>query len=452
MPERVCTNQAYLAGARLGGPTVNESDYVAGNRSRRCTPAAMIALNRRMRVNALAFAAIAVLAWRPATCAAQLLPSGPITSLGGRLTFSADGSISYGSDDPGHFNYSSYDTSLTRQVRVDAVVSFRVTDYLSLLADLRLLGPIGTGTWTFGPYALFARIRPWTGHDLDVQAGLIPPVFGAFSRRAYGTDNPLIGYPLAYQYLTSLRSDVPLTAEALVAMRGVGWTSAYVSGQPGTAGVPLIDGLSYPAGVEVRFGNRPVEVSGAVTTGSLSVPRPTGSHMGSQVSARVAVRPTAGLVLGASISRGHYLYASNVDYGGADTQGAIGFDAEYSMAHWILRAEGLVTRWQLPYLAWPVKGYSTSGPISAFGIDAEARYRIRPGFYAAVRAGRLDFSEVAVTYATAPWDAPVRRVEAGVGYSVARNTTVKAAYQWNWRDTIDYRTEGLALIQLHIGF
>jgi hypothetical protein len=403
-------------------------------------------------VKRLVLAALALCAWQATPCAAQLLPPGPITTMAGRLTFSADGSISYGSDDPGYFNYSSYDTSLTRQIRVDAIVSFRVNDYLALLGDLRLLGPVGAGSWSFGPYALFARVRPWTGRNFDVQAGLIPPVFGAFSRRAYGTDNPLIGYPLTYQYLTSLRSDVPVSTDTLVAMNGLGWTAAYGYGQTGTTGVPLIDGLRYPAGVEARIGSRLVEVSGAVTTGSLSVPRPTGSHVGSQLSARVSVTPTTGLVLGASVSRGHYLYSSNVDYGGADTQSAVGFDAEYSMGHWILRAEGLVTRWRLPSYATPAYAYPASGPISAFGIDAEARYRIRPGFYAAARAGRLDFSDVAIAYRTAPWEAPVRRVETGVGYSVTRNMTVKAAYQWNWRDSVDHRTGQLALIQLHIGF
>jgi hypothetical protein len=407
-----------------------------------------------MRVSLTITALALMLGGRPAPCAAQLLPSGPISGVGGRLTFSADGSISYGSDDPGYFNYSSYDTSLTRQVRIDGIVSFHVNDHLAVLADLRLIGPVGQGTWSFGPYALFARVRPWIGHGVDVQAGLIPPVFGAFSRRAYGTDNPLIGYPLTYQYLTSLRSDVPVSAEALVAMHGLGWPAAYGYGygQAGAAGVPLVDGLSYPAGVEVRVGDRPIEVSGAVTTGSLSVPRPTGSHVGSQLSARVAVTPTTGLVFGASVSRGHYLYTSSVDYGGADTQGAIGFDAEYSRAHWILRAEGVFTRWQLPYSAPQAYGSSTKSRISASGIDAEARYRILPGLYAAARAGRLDFSDVTTAYGAAPWDAPVRRVEAGVGYTVARGMTLKAAYQWNWRDTVEHSRAGLALIQLHIGF
>src|SRR5207245_6807279 len=69
------------------------------------------------------------------------------------------------------------------------------------------------------PYALYVRVRPLKGRALDVQAGRIPPVFGAFGRRSYGADNPLIGYPLAYQYLTSMRPDaIPATADDLLFM------------------------------------------------------------------------------------------------------------------------------------------------------------------------------------------------------------------------------------------
>ena len=48
------------------------------------------------------------------------------------------------------------------------------------------------------PYALYLRIRPWLNRDFDIQVGRVPPTFGAFARRTYANDNPLIGYPLAY--------------------------------------------------------------------------------------------------------------------------------------------------------------------------------------------------------------------------------------------------------------
>jgi hypothetical protein len=393
---------------------------------------------------------------------AQSVPSGPITTAGGRLTISGEASASFGTADPGYFNYSNYDSELTRQLRFDATAALRLGGHLTLLADLRLQGPLdGEGNWSIRPYAMFARFRPWTDRAFDVQAGLIPPVFGAFSRRAYGTDNPLVGYPLTYQYLTSLRSDaLPASADNLLASRGHGWDTAYSVGSTAvTSGLPLVDGLRYPAGVEVRVGNRPLAVSVALTTGSQSSPRLTGFGAGRQLSAHVSAYPTTGLVLGASVSRGQYLTSAAVEAaaaqgpsGGAasgqDVQDAVGFDAEYSRGHWIVRAEGLFTRWALPRVRAPF----IDSPISAFGLDAEARYRIRPGLYAAVRVGRLGFSDVTGSAGPAEWEAPVRRVEAGAGYSWVRNVTIKGAYQWNWRDTPSNRTEGLVSAQVIVAF
>ena len=72
-------------------------------------------------------------------------------------------------------------------------------------------------------YALYMRWRPWQSQDLDIHAGRIPPTFGAFSRRLYVTDNPLIGMPLGYQYLTAARNDaVPATTAELARMREEG--------------------------------------------------------------------------------------------------------------------------------------------------------------------------------------------------------------------------------------
>lgn len=414
--------------------------------------------------------ALALILACPAPGTAQSVPTGPFTTAGGRLTLSGEASASIATSDPGYFNYSNYDSELTQEVRVDATAALRLGRRLTLLADLRLQAPLGEGSWSVRPYALFVRVRPWTDRAFDVQAGLIPPVFGAFSRRAYGTDNPLIGYPLAYQYLTSLRSDaMPASANDLLAARGHGWETAYpVGGTAVNSGLPLVDGLRYPVGVEVRVGNRPVEVSAALTTGSLSSPRLTGSGVGSQLSAHVTVYPTTGLVLGASASRGRYLERSVLDAlglktqgpqasggdpqasdeGARDTQQAFGFDAEFSRGHWIVRAEGVFSRWEIPRVQPPL----IDGPISAFAIDAEARYRIRPGLYAAVRVGRLDFSDVTGSSGPEAWEAPVRRVEAGAGFSWFRNVTVKGACQWNWRDTLYNRTEGLASAQVIVAF
>ena len=99
-------------------------------------------------------------------------------------------------------------------------------------------------------YAAYVRVRPWRRHRFDIQAGRIPPTFGAFGRRAYSTDNPLIGYPLAYQYLTSLRPDaIPATADDLLRMRARGWRSSFpVGSQTPGPGVPLVTAFRWDTG------------------------------------------------------------------------------------------------------------------------------------------------------------------------------------------------------------
>ena len=149
---------------------------------------------------------------------AQSLPSEPLTAAGGRLIVGGQISASFSSnpDDPGWFNYTEYERNTLRLIRLGLTAEVRATDRFQVLADLRT-----ENGETPEPYALYLRVRPWPARELDVQIGRIPPTFGAFSRRSYETDNPLIGYPLAYQYLTTIRSDaLPASPEDLAGRRG----------------------------------------------------------------------------------------------------------------------------------------------------------------------------------------------------------------------------------------
>jgi hypothetical protein len=143
-------------------------------------------------------------------------------------------------------------------------------------------------------------------------------------------------------------------------------------------------------------------------------------------------RPTVGLLLGVSAARGAYLARGVLDIVRATTPGSRstpqtvwGADAEYSRGYWLVRAEGVWSSWGLPALPDPLLGRA----LQARGLMIEGRYKIRPGFYAAARGDRLDFSDVRGL----PWDAPVWRVEGGVGVSVRRNLVLKGVYQHNRR-------------------
>jgi hypothetical protein len=367
--------------------------------------------------------------------AAQTLPSEPISIADGRVTVGGNVSASFGSEDPGFFNYGDYEHSSLRLLRIDVSASVNGGDHFALLSEVRTenLGKVR-------PYALYLRIRPWTGRNIDIQAGRVPPTFGAFARRAYPADNPLIGDPLAYQYATSLRPDaVPATAQELLQRRGLGWLVRYSIGDTALdRGLPLVSVFHWDTGVQLHVGSSsdPITATASVTTGTLSDPLFTDDNSGRQVAGRVELRPVAGLIVGTSMARGPFLSATAARGAVGDghdrefTQTAWGADGEYSRDYYLLRFEAIVSDWRLPVVREP----ALNQPLRAVSTSVEGRYKIAPGLYAAARLDHLGFSEITGTSATLPWDAPVTRIEVGAGYSLQRNLLLKLALQRNARD------------------
>ena len=121
-------------------------------------------------------------------------------------------------------------------------------------------------------YALYVRIRPWTRSRVRHPGRAACRRPSAPSRGApTPSDNPLIGYPLAYQYLTSLRPDaLPANADELLRMRGRGWLSSFSIGNPTPdRGVPLVSAFRWDTGVQVHAATDVVDATASVTTGTL---------------------------------------------------------------------------------------------------------------------------------------------------------------------------------------
>jgi hypothetical protein len=343
-----------------------------------------------------------------------------------RLTYGGEVSGSWAPEDRGFFNDTGYERNPLNLMRIRLTAELRAGEHLAALADVRsedLAAPRA--------YALYLRLRPWTQHGFDVQAGLVPPIFGAYLRRAYAMDNLLIGDPLAYQYLSTLRSDaLPEAPDDLLEQRGGGWRASYGNALPGP-GLPMVSGVRWDAGVQAHWRSERVDVAAALTQGTLSQPRIRDDNSGKQLSARVGWRPLTGLVLGVSGARGDYASDRSSYYYGAPLpseccrQRAWGTDAEYSAGHVLLRAEAIWSDWNVA--AW-------RGPLRARALTAEGRYKVLPGLYFAARASRLDYSRITGTEGTLPWDAPVSRVETGFGFSLRRNLLLKGVFQYNQRD------------------
>jgi hypothetical protein len=377
---------------------------------------------------------------------AQTVPSEPVTFGGGRVVIGGDVAASIAPEDTGFFNYGDYEYSTLRQIRLGFSGALRVSSRLSFLGELRI-----DNFHHVTPFALYARVRPWQNRRLDIQIGRIPPTFGSFTRHAYGTENPLIGYPLAYQYLTSLRPDaVPVNADELLRMRGRGWLSNFGMGnlEP-DRGLALVTAFAWDTGVQVSTGWRALDVTVAVTNGSASNPRVSDDNDGKQVAGRVALQPVVGLLLGASVARGQFARQTLIDSVGSSDgrqfmQRVYGVDFEYSRNHWMVRADGVLSEWTIPAVRPPF----ITGPLRAVAMSLEGRYTFLPGAYAAARAEHLAFNRIAGTDRVAEWDAPVTRLETGVGYYLQRNVIVRGSIQINRRDGGRVRDLTLPALQL----
>jgi hypothetical protein len=368
------------------------------------------------------------------------LPSEPIAIAGGRLTVAGDVTGTVGPKDKGFFNNTDYATSALRMLRIDVSAAMKAGPHFTLLGEIRTenLGQIR-------PYAAYVRIRPWTARNFDVQVGRVPPTFGAFARRTYAADNPVIGYPLAYQYMTTMRADaLAANADELLRKRSLGWLFRYSVGELNAGGgVSLVSAFRWDTGVQVHASSGVINWTASVTSGTVSNPRFDDDNGGPQVAGRVELKPSNGLVAGVSLARGPFLGrdalrdAARLANGGlADredtefTQTAWGADLEYSRDHYVLRFEAVSSRWRLPAVTAPALPPS----LDALSTSIEGRYKLRPGLYVAARVDHLGFSDVSGTRETLPWDAPVRRVEIGAGYSLQRNLLLKGSYQINRRD------------------
>jgi hypothetical protein len=370
---------------------------------------------------------------------------------GRRLTVGGEVSLTGSVGDRGWFNETEYERSTLKLARFGLLGELRAGQRLALLSEVR-----SENLDTPRAYALYLRLRPWSDRNLDIQAGRIPPVFGAFGRRSYGVDNPLAGLPLAYQYLTTLRADaVPSSADELLHWRGDGWLVRYSVGSPSAKpGLPLVATLRWDTGIQVRVGSRSVDVSAAVTQGALSNPRTRDDNGGKQVSLRLEARPVLGLVLGASGARGEYvgrdlgqqLPQTLASHG--YRQRALGFDLEWSRGHGIVRTEAVWSEWDIPAVSAPF----IDGPLRALGLSLEGRYKLAPGLYAAARLDRLGFSRIRGSAGSLSWDAPVTRAEAGIGFAIRRNVWLKGVFQHNWRDGGLVRSQSIGAVQASLWF
>src|SRR5918996_3882593 len=107
-------------------------------------------------------AAVGVAAGSAAAQTSPALPSEPISLGDGRVVIGGDVAASIAPEDLGFFNYTSYEVTTLRQLRLAVNGLFRLTDRISVLGELR-----SDNLHEVAPFALYARVRPFPGRRID---------------------------------------------------------------------------------------------------------------------------------------------------------------------------------------------------------------------------------------------------------------------------------------------
>lgn len=395
-----------------------------------------------MTVRAVVLAVAVVLL--PALCLARQDPPAPRPT---GLIWGAEVAAAISrNDNDAFFNYTDYEHSTLRQIRLRLMLETRLPARVDVLGEVRVENDL------INAPALFVRWQPWASRPFHAQAGRLPLTIGAFARRAYGADNLLVGVPLVYQYLTSVRPDaLPQSPDDVLRMRARGWRPSFPLGSSGLApGLPVVAYSRGDTGVQVQWTADSWTAAAAVTRGTAADPRVRDNNGGVTVSSRVAIIRPSGLTFGVSGARGQWVGRDVTSLLAAGqrarstSQTLVGLDTEFARAHWILRGEWWHSRFDVPTL---------TQALSVTGGFAEARYRFQPRWQVSARADRLTFSRITGASAVpTPWDAPVWRVEGAMGYRVSRHLELRAGYQYNWREAGRVRERGFPTLQALVWF
>jgi len=354
-------------------------------------------------------------------------------------------------DEIAFFNYTDYQHNALRIARFRVMAQWRVVSRLSFIAEVRTEDGAGVEM-----AAVYARWRPWTNRDFTVQAGRVPPVIGAFPRRAYGRDNLVIGFPLAYQYLMSLRPDaLPASVDDLVRMRARGWQPSFpIGSQTLRPGLPLASAFRWDTGAQVYWRHNMLALAGAVTRGAPADPVVHDHNSSLAWSGRFALHIPSGPEIGVSGAIGGWidddvrtLATNGAD--GSSHQALVGVDADYGIGPWLVRAEWLRSTFEMP-----LRTTGATMSLPAWSGFIEGRFKVTTRVQLAARIDRLEFGRVVagVNHVETTWDADVDRMEGAVAIRITRRADVKVGWQQNWRDGGRVRTRGFPALAVQYWF
>ena len=307
----------------------------------------------------------------------------------------------------------------------------------------------------------FLRYTPFDHSWVAFQAGKFATVVGNWTTRHLSWDNPFINAPLPYENVTGIWDvGAPDGVDELLEWGHVG---EYDSGDYSDKylRLPIIWGPSYASGFAVlgtidKF-DYAIEIKNAALASrpeswdltNVGLEDPT-------VSGRVGFRPNEMWNVGFSASAGPYLLpqASPSLPRGRDVDDyrelLLGQDISFAWHHWQFWAEFYETRFEVPNV----------GNANIFSYYLEAKYKITPQLFTAVRWNQQVFGDVKEVKIEGGeretdwvrWGNDVWRVDAAVGYRFTNYLQGKVQYSFKHEDAPIQAGEQLVAVQVTIKF
>ncbi len=267
----------------------------------------------------------------------------------------------------------------------------------------------------------FLSIHGLLDNRLNFWLGKIPTPVGTFSPRSYSHLNPLIGFPLAYQYKVPYDAFTLSNERSNLALRDL-----LVGAALSIYEACWITGIS-------AFGNwEGVEYMVAVGQGTLTNPEAK-ENGGVQIAGRLGWTFSESFSAGVSAGVAPYLQHDTglpSGTGVRDPKHVIfGADAKAKLNDLTLFFEAFYNSWDTPQ-------YQVEKSISAITAYIEGQYFFRSNLYVAARYDRFFYGDITnpANNQKTPWGYNITRVEAGVGFLPLPELRLKAVIQNNALD------------------
>ncbi|MCI0531713.1 MAG: hypothetical protein L0Y74_07195 [candidate division Zixibacteria bacterium] len=310
-------------------------------------------------------------------------------------------------------------------IRSRVILNAYINEYIRVNAQL-LSDNQSTPYW----FSAYAQLTAPQTAALNLNVGIIPTPVGVFGARTYPHKNFVIGTPLMYNHKTNISIyTLQMTNSELLKERGEGYESDFAG--PGSGkGIPIMYDACWNSGMNL-FGSIGIwDYSVGLLVGSVSYPGIQVQDRNPQLTAQLIANPLMGFRAGLMGVWGpHLLQASASQLPAGKNlndykQIMAGFLTEVAYGHFEFNAEAVANAFEHPYL----------GYLRNKSFYTEARYKFQPGFFASARVESIIFSKIedeTIPGSSLTWDYNIRRLEAAIGYYLARDALLKLDSQFN---------------------